>query len=116
MEQLAARCFSPRENAALQLVPEAQRREAFFNCWTRKEAYIKAMGEGLTHPLDQFEVSLKPGEPAQLLFVDGRPHETLRWTFHAFQPADHYTAALAIEGQSCQLRRWDWSSFSLVYC
>lgn len=106
MDQLAARCFSPGENAALQQVQKSQRREAFFNCWTRKEAYIKATGEGLSRPLDQFEVTLRPGEPAQLVFVEGQPQEITRWTFQVCQPAEDYVAALAVEGQGWQLRSW----------
>jgi 4'-phosphopantetheinyl transferase len=94
--------------------PAAQRREAFFNCWTRKEAYIKATGMGLAQPLDQFEVSLKPGEPARLLDVQDQPYEPSRWAFQAFQPAENYVAALAVEGHGWQLRRWNWRGFGFV--
>lgn len=107
-EEIAERFFSPREVAALRAVPPPQRHEAFFNCWTRKEAYIKARGEGLSHPLDQFDVSLAPGEPAALLGTRGDPAELARWSLQALAPGPGYVAALAAERPPCELRRWQW--------
>ncbi len=103
-EQIAARFFSPGENAAWQALPESQRLEAFFNCWTRKEAYLKACGDGLARPLDQFEVSLVPGEVARLLRVQGQAEETARWWLQALEPADGYIAALAVEIEERRVR------------
>jgi 4'-phosphopantetheinyl transferase len=96
-EQLAARFFSPGENAAWQALPESQHLEAFFNCWTRKEAYLKAIGDGLARPLDQFEVSLAPGEAAALLRVQGHAEEVAHWRLYAIEAAAGYIAALAVE-------------------
>ena len=79
-------CFSEYEKAAFKSLPDRQRAEGFFNCWTRKEAFIKGIGLGLHFPLDQFDVSLKPGEPARLLGVAGRPEEVCRWTLMGFTP------------------------------
>jgi 4'-phosphopantetheinyl transferase len=108
MERLAAGTFSARENAVWRHLPEAHRQEGFFNCWTRKEAYIKALGQGLSYPLDQFDVSLKPGEPARLLSVTGKPQEVTRWTFQAFNPGENYVAALAVEGQGWRFECWQY--------
>jgi 4'-phosphopantetheinyl transferase len=104
MEQIAARFFSPPEYAALCSLPESQKLEAFFNCWTRKEAYIKAIGDGLVHPLDRFQVSLAPGEPARLLSVEGAPEEAERWVLRSLTPVHGYIAALAVEGSDWRLK------------
>ncbi len=106
--QIAARFFSQNENSALNALPESQRQEAFFNCWTRKEAYIKAIGDGLMHPLNSFDVSLAPGEPARLLNVEGDPEKASRWSLKSLNPAPGYVAALAVAGQDWQLqwKRW----------
>jgi len=109
MEQVAARFFSARENAVLRAIPDSQKLEAFFNCWTRKEAYIKATGEGLARPLDQFEVSLSPGKPAQLLSVEGASEEAANWSLEALGPAPGYVAAVAVQGHDWQLRCWQWT-------
>jgi 4'-phosphopantetheinyl transferase len=106
LDQIAARFFSKSESTSLLGLPGDQRLLAFFNCWTRKEAYIKALGEGLSHPLDQFQVSLLPGEPAQLLQVQGAPEEVSRWSMTAFVPAPGYVAALLVEGRSCAVEFW----------
>lgn len=97
-EQIATRFFSACENAALYRLTGYQKLEAFFSCWTRKEAYIKAIGYGLSYPINQFDVTLAPGEPARLLNVEGYPGEVDRWSLKAFVPAPGYIAALAVEG------------------
>ena len=85
-EQIAQRFFAPREYAALRSLSPEMKHEAFFNGWTRKEAYIKARGEGLSFPLDQFEVSLIPGEPARLLEVERGASEAARWSLRELDP------------------------------
>jgi 4'-phosphopantetheinyl transferase len=110
MAQMAARFFSARENAVFQRLPKADRPTGFFNCWTRKEAWLKACGDGLTKPLDQFDVTLTPGDPAQLLTVRNAPAEAARWRLQAFTPAPNYVAALAIEGAALQTSYWQFSS------
>lgn len=105
--QVARHFFSPREIAALNAVPPEKYAEAFFNCWTRKEAYIKAIGLGLNMPLDQFSVSLQPGEPAQLLEVIGQPQEVKRWSMLRLEPEGDYAAALVVEGKGWNLQQYN---------
>jgi 4'-phosphopantetheinyl transferase len=107
-EQLAERFFSPREIGTLRTLPADLRRHAFFLAWTRKEAYIKARGEGLALPLNQFDVSLIPGEPAALLSAERDPAEVLRWQLQELTPGPGCVAALAVEGYGWSLCCWDW--------
>jgi 4'-phosphopantetheinyl transferase len=111
-EEIAERFFSARERADLRALPAEVKHEAFFNCWTRKEAYIKAHGEGLSLPLDQFDVSLAPGEPAALLATRSDPREALHWSLQALTPGPDYVAALAVEGQGWHLSCWQWRKTS----
>lgn len=106
--QIARRFFSPREAADLRSLPADVRTEAFFSCWTRKEAYLKARGEGLSCPLDQFDVSLIPGAPPALLSTRGDPSEVSRWSLQALAPAPGYVAAIAVEGKSWRLKCYAW--------
>lgn len=107
-EPLAERFFSPTEAAALRSLPPEQRREAFFSCWTRKEAYIKAKGQGLSLPLDQFDVSLRPGEAAALLATRFDPADAQHWSMQNLRPGAEYVAALVVEGHSWRLWCGDW--------
>jgi 4'-phosphopantetheinyl transferase len=108
-EEIAAHYFSPHELMGFRALPVSQRRDAFFACWTRKEAYIKARGEGLSLPLDQFDVSLAPGEPAALLRTLGDAHEAARWSLRALSPGVGYAAALVVEGHDWQMTCWQWT-------
>lgn len=107
-EGIAERFFSPREVAELRGLPKHLRGKAFFACWTRKEAYIKARGEGLTFPLDQFEVSLVPGGTAALLTTRPDAEEASHWSLRHLDPAPGYVGALAVAGRDCRLRCWQW--------
>jgi len=94
-ENIAHRFFSPEETAELLELPSAQKNTAFFNCWARKEAYIKAMGGGLSIPLDSFRVTLRPGASARMVSIAGS-HEAARgWTLHEFTPAADCAGAIA---------------------
>ena len=106
--QIASRFSSKNESAALLALPENQQRQAFFLCWTRKEAYIKGIGEGLSLPLHSFDVSLAPGRPAVLIAVRGDEQEAGRWNLKALQPGPDFEAALVAEGTDWQLKCWQW--------
>ncbi|MBD0370016.1 MAG: 4'-phosphopantetheinyl transferase superfamily protein [Pyrinomonadaceae bacterium] len=104
--EIARSFFSQREIAMLSALPWNELAEGFFNCWTRKEAYIKAIGEGLSHPLNQFDVSLAPGEPAALLSTVENPPAASRWTLKDVAPCEGYAAAVAVEGHGWSLNCW----------
>lgn len=108
LEEIAERFFSPRETTALRGLQPAQRPGAFFRCWTRKEAWIKATGDGLAQALHTFDVSLAPGETPRLEVVSGRPGEAERWWMADLEPAPGYAGALAIRGRPSRLVQWDW--------
>lgn len=107
-EDLAAKFFSRREADALMALPAADRTRAFFECWARKEAYIKARGEGLSLPLDSFDVSLAPGEPAALLATREDEPGAASWSLRELTPHPAYAAAVAAEGRGWRLRCWSW--------
>jgi 4'-phosphopantetheinyl transferase len=111
-EEIAERFFSANEVAILRTIPAEQKLEAFYNCWTRKEAYIKAHGKGLSIPLDSFDVSFAPGEPAVLLHTKDEPQERSLWTLRDIQPGPGYVGALAVKGIGCRLKYWEWNQLS----
>jgi 4'-phosphopantetheinyl transferase len=106
--EIAERFFSKREVAMLRSLPTEARHQAFFRCWTHKEAYIKARGEGLSLPLDQFDLSLTSGGPDAVLGTQRDPPETSRWCFQDLSPAAGYVAALAVEAHGWRLTCWQW--------
>ncbi len=105
---IAERFFSPGEACELAALPEHERASAFFRCWTRKEAFVKARGEGLSLPLASFDVSLRPDRPAALLRTSPDPDEAGRWTLDAV-PIDteaEYEAAVVVEGPLAETALW----------
>jgi 4'-phosphopantetheinyl transferase len=108
-EQISERFFSDSERQVLRSIPFPAKEEAFFHCWTRKEAYLKAVGEGLAAPLDSFDVTLAPGEPPRMLTLEGDAERAARWFFHHLRPASDYVGAVAIEGGE-----WDVKTFGFA--
>jgi 4'-phosphopantetheinyl transferase len=104
--EIAERFFSQREVAMLRTLPTEAQRQAFFCYWTRKEAYIKARGEGLSLPLNQFDVS---GEPAAIFATQQDTSEASRWSLQELTPAPGYAAAITVEGHGWHLTRWQWA-------
>jgi 4'-phosphopantetheinyl transferase len=107
-DRIARRFFSPRECAALGALAPDVRHEAFFACWTRKEAYVKATGKGLSFPLKQFEISAAPREAAGGLSAQWASGEISGWWLQGLIPAPGYVAAVAVEGRDWRLANWQW--------
>lgn len=102
-QDIAARYFSEDEMAELRALPIELRADGFFRCWTRKEAYVKARGEGLSIPLDSFSVSLTPGQPDVLRSADSKS-----WTLRTFAPEPKYIGAVVGHGQNLRFSYLAW--------
>ncbi len=113
-ETIAERFFSRPERLALRAVPSTAKSEAFFRCWTRKEAYIKAVGDGLSMPLDRFDVSLNDDEPCRFLALDGSTERAEGWTLRHLEPGPGTVGALALEGRGWRVRAWRLEGHQLV--
>jgi len=103
-DKIARRYFSQSEVSELTALPPRLQMEGFYNCWTRKEAYIKALGVGLSLPLDSFDVSLTPDEPAVLREARPDPNEASRWTLISLDIQPDYACAVAVEGRELDFR------------
>jgi 4'-phosphopantetheinyl transferase len=114
--EIAECAFSAAEIAALESLPKTKQTAGFYNCWTRKEAYVKARGEGVSFPMKQFDVSLNPGAPAALLEIRDDDDEIDRWTLQELPVSENYLGALAVEGANVSVAywNWDWSQSALV--
>jgi len=106
-DEVAGHFFSSAEAEEFRALPFELKTQSFFNCWTRKEAYIKARGEGLYCPLDQFDVSLSPGTPAMLLNSRIDSKEVSRWSFQDLLPEPGYAATLAVGRGFSRMVLWD---------
>jgi 4'-phosphopantetheinyl transferase len=107
-EALAARFFTARERAFLHAAPAGTGPERFMSCWTRKEAYLKAIGEGFSFPIDQVDVSRTLGQPLAELAVAGNLAGGADWSVRELVPAPGYLAALVVEGDRWRLQCWQW--------
>ena len=96
-DSVAARYFSHFEYKAYRALDPKDKPTGFFNCWTRKEAFVNAIGDGLYYPLDRLDVSLAPGELASILRVEDKPGHECGWHLEGFCPAPGYIAAVVTE-------------------
>jgi 4'-phosphopantetheinyl transferase len=103
---IARRFFSAREVQAILGVNEDRRQEAFFACWTRKEAFLKATGVGLSYPLSQFSVSVDPDGAAELCDIKGKGDILNLWFLADVIPGEGFRGALAREGEHCRIAQW----------
>lgn len=100
--------FSDWEIAEFTRLPEPTRTEGFFNCWTRKEAFVKALGLGLAYPLKEFSVTLAPGQPAALMKVSDDANAREKWCMTSLDVAPAHAAALVFEAGSSAIRCFEW--------
>ena len=106
-KEIASQFFSQEEIAALRARSGESQAGAFFACWTRKEAFIKAHGSGLSLPLHKFVVSVDA--PARLVRTDFDPGAVRQWTLHDLAAGEGFAAAMAVEGQPERIERWQWN-------
>ena len=109
IEAIAERFFSSAETQQLRALTGLDKREGFFNGWTRKEAYLKARGEGIGAGLRRFAVSLIPGKPARLLFDQRDPGAVTRWSIRELPADSGFSAALAVQAADFELKRLQWN-------
>ncbi len=108
---VARQVFSAQEFAVFLALPSHLQQRAFFNGWTRKEAFIKAKGEGLSMPLNQFDISLDPRETPKFLSIRPDATEIKRWSLRDLELPDGYVGAIAVESQDRRLKRFRWPGF-----
>jgi 4'-phosphopantetheinyl transferase len=105
---IARRFFSEYEIQALLKLPIAERKSAFFNCWTRKEAFIKAIGKGLSFPLNKFDVDIGYSQKSLLLNVHNDTYKASDWKLLDLNPHPNYTAALAVSNRITRIRKFNY--------
>ena len=108
MMEIAQRICSPRERAMLAACPPSEKHAAFFRCWTGKEAYVKAIGDGLAQPLDQIEIAPAAEGPRIRLLIDEPRQPDVRWSLQELDAAPGYMAALVAEGARTRVHCWQW--------
>jgi len=111
---IARRFFSPLEVESFDSLPKEEQVAAFFRCWTRKEAYIKAIGKGMSQALDRFDVTLAPGEPPALLRADEADEAS--WSMSDIDVGPGYASALAVEGPIGEVCCWQFVGQDLQDC
>ncbi len=109
---LADRFFTPREAEALRALDSPRRLETFFRLWTRKEAYLKAHGLGLSYGLERVEVSHAENDPAHVVHINGDREAAAAWSLRSLAPASGYVGALALQAHDYRLFCWRLPDFS----
>lgn len=109
-ENLAEQVFSTLEIETWRNLPENFKAKAFFDCWTRKEAFIKAVGKGLSYPLKDFSVAFSPCEQARLIALENTKLKAENWQIIELNIAENYAAAMAIEARNTKLFLWNFSN------
>ncbi|HMS64574.1 MAG TPA: 4'-phosphopantetheinyl transferase superfamily protein [Ignavibacteria bacterium] len=103
--EIAKNYFSEKEVKVFSKVDHDNYKEAFFNCWTRKEAFIKAIGEGLSYPLADFSVSFLPGENPEMQWIKGKEDEVKKWSLFNLDLERDYVTSLAIRSKTVKIER-----------
>lgn len=109
MTQIVTSFFAETEKKVFHALPLDQRPLAFFNGWTRKEACLKAIGEGLSYPLHKIEVAIAPGQPANTLKLADNSLDSTQWWLQPIDIAPEYTAAVVVETQKSLIQSWAWT-------
>jgi 4'-phosphopantetheinyl transferase len=110
MEQIIEQLFSAKERVVFNALPISEKRETFFNWWTRKEAFTKATGNGLSHPLDRFDALLAGGKTGESLGILGCAQECQGWSIFDMTPAEEFAGAVVVEGKDWDVQCWQWPS------
>jgi 4'-phosphopantetheinyl transferase len=108
LDGIAAQFFSQDEKDGLAALPDEERQAAFYRLWTRKEAFLKATGEGIADSLAEVEINFSPTEPARLLRLFGDTVTARHWTILELDPAPNFIGALAVQARDLQIKRWRW--------
>lgn len=112
--RIVKRFFAKQEINTLLQLPKDQWQTAFFNCWTRKEAFIKAKGGGFSIPLDQFEVTLRPEDKAELQIIQWDQNDVPNWNLKAFNCGEDYTCAAIVNHPNLDYYFFDWNTKTML--
>ena len=115
MKEIIEQFFSVRERTFFDTLPTSEKQETFFKWWTRKEAFAKATGEGLSYPLDGFDALLAKGKSVESLGILGGAQERPRWSIWDVRPAEEFAGAVVVEGGSLDVQYWQWPGKSRDY-
>jgi 4'-phosphopantetheinyl transferase len=109
IDQIAELYFTSGERQDLSSLPESEKKEEFFNIWTRKEAVLKAVGDGLSGPAEEFEVLMAPAGSERLLGTAGTPVPASWWSIYDLKPGPGYSAAFAMKKPPGRVICWEWT-------